>query len=414
MSATATTGTVAAILAALDALVAAKPGYSQGAKARWSALDAARRRFVPGRDVDCSSAAAMVLYVAGLLTRAHIAGTLYSGNLAAVCRSAGMRVLSVSGLRTLTALRAALQPGDVLVGPGHVVIVGRDGRWWSPERDERGKSSGGKPGNQGDKVSWRAPYLRPRGWTYLIRTRVKATPSAATLRGRILAAISKGTSYTADAKTLAQVDGWRGERFGWMAGHIAAWNRGVALTLDARTLKVPGKGHAFVVLGAGAAEMARRLAAGLPAILANPASKVIVTGAPLRGGVTEAEWMRRWLIGKGVPSGRILVEPKATSTVGNALHSVALLQAKGLTTYTLISAASHLRRAQIHFLAARVKAEMAIGRKTGLATAGLIAYDDYAPKPIKPTLPIGASSRASVMAEVASLLGLTSQYKAAL
>ena len=191
-------------------------------------------------------------------------------------------------------------------------------------------------------------------------------------------------------------------------------SRGVTLTLDARTLTVPAKGHAFVILGAGTAEMTRRLTAGLPAILANPASKVIVTGAPLRGGVTEAEWMRRWLIAKGVPAGRILVEPKATSTVGNALHSVAIMLAKGITTYTLVSAASHLRRAQTHFLAARVKTEMSTGRKTGLATAGLIAYDDYAPRPIKPTLPISASSRATVTAEVASLLGLTSQYKAAL
>lgn len=413
MSAVILPGTAAAILDALDALIAAKPGYSQGAKARWSSLDVAGRRFIKGRDLDCSTAAGMVLYVAGILTRAHISGTFYSGNLASVCRAAGMQVLSASGLRTLAALRAALQPGDVLVGPGHVVIVGRDGRWWSPEHDERGKSVGGKPGNQGDRVVWRAPYLRSKGWAYIVRTKIK-TPTAATLRGRILAALAKGTSYTADAKTLATVDGWRGQRFAWMVDHIVAWNRGVTLTLDARTLKVPAKGHAFVVLGAGTAEMTRRLTAGLPAILANPASKVIVTGAPLRGGVTEAEWMRRWLIAKGVPAGRILVEPKATSTVGNALHSVAIMLAKGITTYTLVSAASHLRRAQTHFLAARVKTELGTGRKTGLATAGLIAYDDYAPKPIKPTLPISASSRATVTAEMASLLGLTSQYKAAL
>ena len=409
-------GTAAAILAALDALVAVTPGYSQGAKARWSALDLARKIFVKGRDVDCSAAAGMVLYVAGLLTKAHISGTFYSGNIAAVCRAAGMQVLSVSGLRTLAALTAALQPGDVLVGPGHVIIVGRDGRWWSPERNELGKSAGGKPGNQGGKefVGWRAPYLRSAGWTYLIRTKIKPapTPSPATLRGRILAAISKGAGYTADAKTLAQVDGWRGERFAWMADHIVAWNRGVAL--DARELKVPAKGHAFVVLGAGTAEMARRLTAGLPAILANPASKVIVTGAPLRGGVSEAEWMRRWLIGKGIPTSRIIMEPKATSTIGNALHSVALMQDKGITTYTLISAASHLRRAQIHFLAARVKTELGTGKKTGLASAGLIAYDDYTPKPIKPTLPIDATSRASVMSEAAALLGISAQYKTAL
>lgn len=416
MTATVVVGTVAAILAALDQLVAAKPGYSQGAKARWSALDSAGKRFVKGRDVDCSAAAGMVLYVAGLLTKAHIGGTFFSGNIASVCRAAGMQVLSISGLKTLAALRAAVRPGDVLVGPGHVVIVGRDGRVFSPEHDERGKTSGGKPGNQGDKVGWRTLYMRPKGWTYLIR--VKAQPSAATLRGRMLAALSRGKSWAADAATLAKVDGWKGQRFGWFLDKVAEWNRGVDLTFDARTLKVPAKGHAFVVLGAGVTEMTRRLTTGLPAILANPASKVIVTGAPLRAGVTEAEWMRRWLIAKGVPAGRIIVEPQATSTIGNALNSVALMQAKGLTTYTLISDASHLRRAQTEFFAARIKSELATGKKSGLATAGLIAYDDYStrrpPAPIKPLCPIDATSRTTITAEVASLLGLTSQYKAAL
>ena len=76
----------------------------------------------------------------------------------------------------LARIVAALKAGDGLLGrppaatSGHIVLVGDDGRWLSAEQDEEGRSGGGQAGDQtGVEVLWRAPYMRSKGWTRILR-----------------------------------------------------------------------------------------------------------------------------------------------------------------------------------------------------------------------------------------------------
>ena len=68
----------------------------------------------------------------------------------------------------------------------------------------------------------------------------------------------------------------------------------------------------------------------------------------------------------------------------------------GVTTY----------RASILFAAARLQIETGINRVIGLTPTTPLAFDDYAPSPVKPVGPIDATSRATITDEVKSLLGL--------
>ena len=116
--------------------------------------------------------------------------------------------------------------------------------------------------------------------------------------------------------------------------------------------KLPAKDHAIVILGYALADdgtmrepLIERLKAGLAVAKQYPNSKVIVTGGVPKEGVTEAEAMNEWLIANGIAKERIIMENKATDTVENALFTTAILQKEGLKDVTLVTSASHMRRA---------------------------------------------------------------------
>ena len=374
----------------------------------------------PG-DFDCTSGTAAAYVQGNVIPPEVLRGTIYSGNFGPALGRTGMvDRIDVTGL-TLAQIIAKARPGDSIYGPGHGMLCIGPNQWMSFETDERGRSTGGKLGRQrGEGVHVRSLYPRgassrakadsKTGWSELVRPK-----SPATFEGQAIAALAKGKDWKPATVRLARVaQKFEAQRFAWFLGVWERWNRGMELTFDAATLAVPQQDHAFVVLGGSIEQMQNRLTAGLPAILANPTSKVLVTGAKDRDGKTEAAWMRDWLLAHGVDDSHIIVEPTATSTVWNALKSVPLLASAGITSYTVVSDASHVRRASIEFLAARVKHEIATGKKLRLSTAGLIAHDDYHPDPVKTTGPIDATSRANTAAEVAGLLGLSNQYKNAL
>ena len=372
----------------------------------------------PG-DTDCSFSTALAYYLGGIIPRSVLKGSFYTGNAANVLAKTGMfHRINVQKL-TLDQIKAKSKTGDSIVGPGHMMFCVGPNQWVSFETTEKGTSTGGKKGDQtGREGRIRGLYLRgsssrtkgksKTGWVDLLRPK-----SRDTFMAMILAAYANGKSYATLAEYIDRVAPWDGPRFKWFMDSWKKWDKGVELSI-ATSPVVPQSGHAFVVLGSTAAKMDRRLKAGLSAFKANPNSKIVVTGAPLRGGVTEAEYMKQWLIKNGIAASRIIVENKAKSTVGNALYSVPLMVKAGITSYTLVSDASHLRRAQIEFLAARVKAEMINNKKLKLVTAGLLAFNDYGSKPIKPTLPVDDQSRRNVAYEVAVLFGIRDAYKAAL
>lgn len=137
-----------------------------------------------------------------------------------------------------------------------------------------------------------------------------------------------------------------------------------AVTAAASTLPNPlpalvGPQTGIVVLGYGLLpdgalrpELENRLTAAWLQAVAAPFSPVVVTGGNPQNGVSEAEAMRRWLVGRGLPNERIHVEDRAGSTVQNALFSSRMLRDLGATSAVVVTSPNHIRRAVADFIVA--------------------------------------------------------------
>lgn len=403
--------TIAAATKVARRLASGPYGYSQGA--RTSAYARNGKLGVAGLaakgDTDCSFSTGLVYVLGGLVDEDVLRGTFYTGNMASKLKASGMfTVTSVRGW-SLAKLRKTLREGDSLVGPGHVVYCVEPGKVLSFESDERGKSTGGKLGDQtGREGRIRSLYSRSRGWAYLIRP-----ISGAALQRQILAAHKAGKSADEALRRYRLRAPWDGPRWTTFMALWEGWEQGMPLAYDPVTLAVPDAAHAFLVLGSALSKSAeitekfrRRLALAKLALDANPGSVVLISGGAPKATITEAAAGRRWLIDAGIDPARILTEEKSASTIGNARYSVPILRAKGITSYTLVSDASHLRRASILFAAARLQIETGINRVIGVTPTTPLAFDDYAPAKVKPEGAIDATSRATITDEVQSLLGL--------
>lgn len=383
---------------AADRLATANLGYDQ--HQRWTFYNRTTGQLHPGGECDCSSSCGAIAALAGYPV--NLTDPFWTGNFASRLIATGL----------FTALKftrlAQVKAGDFLVGPGHVIFARTKTRWWSAEHDERGKSTGGKTGRQaGEKVGWRAPYGRAKGWTTIVR------PIAPTVFLRqAIDAYAAGKSPATALRRLTIRAPWDGPRWAWMLATWATWNKGMTLDFDPRVRSALG-GHAYVVLGSALSSTGRvsakfraRLQLARDALAWHPATKVLITGGAPKAGITEAAAGKAWLIQAGIDPARILTEDTSSSTVGNARNSVPLLRQHGITSYTLVSHASHLRRAAVLFLARRVQIETAENRKLDLELAGLLAINDNGTNPVKPALPIDAASRRTIAGEVKTLLGL--------
>lgn len=114
--------------------------------------------------------------------------------------------------------------------------------------------------------------------------------------------------------------------------------------------------HYFVVLGYALGKdgkmqktMLDRLNITLKAAKKYPKSKIMVSGGVPQDGVTEAAAMQKWLVSKGINKNRIEKEDLSTNTVENALFSIRDLNNDKATSATLITSASHMRRAYLLF-----------------------------------------------------------------
>ena len=383
-------------------------GYSQGlgkVDGRWSGLD-----YRPG-NFDCSAAGFSIAYRSGFIDREDLKGTRYSGNIIPVLTATGMyRSINVKGW-SLTELKKSLREGDHLRGPGHVTYAVDDkGNILSFESDEHGHSTGGKPGDQtGREGRIRKVYARSGGWTHIARP-----VSSAMHKGRILAAYAERRSYGVHVARLTRRAPWDGPQWGKFMAQWVALDKGVKPIHDHAELGALEPGHVFVVLGSSKANMTRRLSVALPALVANPDSRALVTGGVLRAGVSEAAFMKGWLVDHGIAADRVFIETKAQSTIGNAKHSVPLLQDIGAHSYTIVSDASHVRRAQIEFLAAQLQRETAANEELGLAPTTPLSFNDYGDEPVVTAKPVTAHTRTLIATEVAYLLGLSAHFKASL
>jgi uncharacterized SAM-binding protein YcdF (DUF218 family) len=117
-----------------------------------------------------------------------------------------------------------------------------------------------------------------------------------------------------------------------------------------------GKDHIIVVLGAALetngtmkAKLLSRLQQGLLLARLVPDASILVTGGNPRRGLTESFLMSQWFINQGISTNRLYIEDQARDTVGNAVWSCAMIEKLGITHVTIVTSASHMRRALVDF-----------------------------------------------------------------
>ncbi|HEY3338523.1 MAG TPA: ElyC/SanA/YdcF family protein [Propionicimonas sp.] len=247
---------------------------------------------------------------------------------------------------------------------------------------------------------------------------VTPTASATDLRVQAVYFEKKHNSDQRDlaVASLAAISPWKA---GLWSEFLASWdlaNKGLKIN-TAPPKGLPKKGHVFVVLGSAltkagriTVKTSRRLKVTLAALAKYPASTVLVSGGAKRNGHTEAGVMYDWLVDKGVKKSRILRESTSASTVSNATNSMAVLSDHPeLTSYTLISDASHIRRATILFNAAKVAIQEKTGNRWAITSLSNVAFSDSS---VASRGPVPAATHTIIASNVASVFGLLSRYKA--
>ena len=132
---------------------------------------------IPNRECDCSSSCAAIAKAGGF--NVDMRDPIYTGNFKNKLVEAGFAAIDVRGW-SQSKLYAAVSEGDFLLGPGHVVYIRERNRWWSAENDERGQKNGGRAGDQtGMEARYRNPYMRSRGWEWILRPVIAADPLVA-------------------------------------------------------------------------------------------------------------------------------------------------------------------------------------------------------------------------------------------
>ena len=218
--------------------------------------------------------------------------------------------------------------------------------------------------------------------------------------------------------SLTAASAWQGQLW---TDFMTSWdtaNKGLKI-YTATPDGIPAKGHVFVVLGSALTSsgqattiVVRRLKVALAALAKYPTSTVLLSGGAPKSGRTEAKVMRDWLVAKGVDPARILLETTSSSTVGNANNSMAILaNSPQYTAYTLISDASHIRRATILFNAAKVKIQERTGKAWTLAPIANVAYSDSS---TASRGPVPAATHTIIASNVASVFGVLAAYNALL
>lgn len=131
-----------------------------------------------------------------------------------------------------------------------------------------------------------------------------------------------------------------------------ALNEGVVTDVD-------NPKHAFVVLGYALSSTGEiqdpllgRLQVAQRAAESCVNSRIIVSGGSPKHATAEADVMYDWLTQRGVDGERIAKESDSLDTVENALNSRRVMAAIGIKSATLITSASHMRRALALFLEA--------------------------------------------------------------
>lgn len=150
------------------------------------------------------------------------------------------------------------------------------------------------------------------------------------------------------------------------------------LNQKVETAKNEGKSDYIVILGfvldsngKPQKTLIQRLEKGLSLAKKQPKAKIIVSGGELPAEPkVESKVMKNWLVQHGVNRDRILTEQGSLDTVGNALNVTQILNNHHAKHATIVSSASHMRRAFILFETAKLVSN----GKYGLSQ--LVSVDD--------------------------------------
>lgn len=115
-------------------------------------------------------------------------------------------------------------------------------------------------------------------------------------------------------------------------------------------------GTRIVVLGAGLNRdgsmkpmLVSRLQAGISLARAFPSAGIITTGGLPHGGRTEAQAMKAWLVGHGIPANRVATENRSRTTIENARYTAQMLAAGRASGAVVVSSPDHVKRAMLNF-----------------------------------------------------------------
>lgn len=150
-------------------------GYDQGQ--RWTFFNRETNVSSPNKETDCSSLSGAIAKLGGY--NVDLSDPFYTGTFESRLKAAGFQSINVRGWGS-SRLYSTIEPGDFVLGPGHVVFAISRTEWLSAEGDERGRRIGGRAGdNIGSEVRIRRPYMRSKGWTCILRARDYAEPLVA-------------------------------------------------------------------------------------------------------------------------------------------------------------------------------------------------------------------------------------------
>lgn len=157
-----------------DELERSNIGYDQGERFSFNPHRDGKS-VVPNQECDCSSSCASIARAGDFPLDTN--DPIYTDNFKQKFVAAGGQAIGVSG-KTLSQIIETLEDGDFLLGPGHIVFAYTPTKWWSAENDEYRRSSGGRDGDQtGLEARFRSPYLRSRGWEWILRIHGLAIPT---------------------------------------------------------------------------------------------------------------------------------------------------------------------------------------------------------------------------------------------
>lgn len=134
----------------------ANTGYDQ--YQRWSFFNRSTNTIIKNAEGDCSSVCGAIVRLGGYPV--NLNDPFYTGTFRERLLAAGFRAERFTS-------KSQMKRGRFLLSSGHVEFCYSDTQLFSANKDERGKASGGKAGDQTGKEVYFKPFFNP-GWLWVL------------------------------------------------------------------------------------------------------------------------------------------------------------------------------------------------------------------------------------------------------